>query len=625
SQFFLLLLPPGLNSSSLWSLFKMAPKNTLPDSYTARCGTMYFAAKKAGLEEDKNWTRLEAGETLPGSCNRSSTKKAYYSWEFQPHQYHCIDVKRGQREVDVLTIIFRRDQPPSVQFGGDESDVTQVPLAKRVIRIYKTRDRARETGFQRGVSRAESQAQEALLVPFKNCRIKTMAAPSNVTATIEVYPGPLSPQSADEKAVELDKDAVELTNDRKLGQSYFLFVPNLFTNDEKTLKSALNCTNPPWSFIVLEHPIIGAPYAGWELVVAKGTETSGAAIVGTIRNSFIETGITDFIDKEEFHVQLQPNLNDVQGARSRKAMGQLENMLDENSKAMHDFFVQPKQPMTRLPVDNLFIGRCLAAGNHFEGPAVDSDAAEVIRSHGLNPSQAEYFRLALGSKVSIAHGPPGTSKSIVLAALIHCLVANKGERIAATAMTHVAVDQLLERCVKAWQARNPNVPAPFLRLYSEAQIVAQWAAGDHECLQSPFHIDQRRYELACENEQQWSGYLGGREQLKTTGCLASKDAYDAYVKQARLLGQQLLDGPIHIVFCTIAASLSAQLFEVEKVDATVVWYFKATTIINDEAGTTLRPYLMLLLMAFRDAVRLSFAGDHLQLPPFIFSKLAKDL
>ena len=37
-------------------------------------------------------------------------------------------------------------------------------------------------------------------------------------------------------------------------------------------------------------------------------------------------------------------------------------------------------------------------------------------------------------------------------------------------------------------------------------------------------------------------------------------------------------------------------------------------IVNDDAGTTQRPHLMLLLIAFPDARRLVLSGDHFQLP-----------
>jgi len=187
----------------------------------------------------------------------------------------------------------------------------------------------------------------------------------------------------------------------------------------------------------------------------------------------------------------------------------------------------------------------------------------------------------------------------------------------------VAVDSLLDSCVKMWHELDPNTPAPFARVYSAGQIKAQWSAGDLSTLEHPYHIDQLRHQLASQNREAYASYLRGREELKEHGNIADEEVHKAYSKQCKSMNKYILGTSVRVVFCTVASCQTPALYEEDPANGDLKWYFKATTIIVDEAGTIERPFLMMLCVAFPDSQRLVLAGDPFQLPAFKLSETTK--
>ena len=75
---------------------------------------------------------------------------------------------------------------------------------------------------------AESEAQEAQLGLFKNCRIKTRAGGKlSQNVVVEVYPA--------KPANEDDEDALHFDQSRRVGLSYWIKAPGLFPTDDVTL------------------------------------------------------------------------------------------------------------------------------------------------------------------------------------------------------------------------------------------------------------------------------------------------------------------------------------------------------------------------------------------------------
>ena len=141
------------------------------------------------------------------------------------------------------------------------------------------------------------------------------------------------------------------------------------------------------------------------------------------------------------------------------------------------------------------------------------------------------------------------------------MLQDAAEKIVATAMANVAVDSLLASCVKVWRKFDKDGPIPFIRVYSESQILSQWASEDMETLSSPYHIDTLRNNLAISLGR--DGYLTGREELETYGTIVNPEIYKAYAKDCRDMNERLLDQEsFRVVFCTITACRTPALFKV---------------------------------------------------------------
>ncbi|KAL8912617.1 MAG: hypothetical protein Q9171_002419 [Xanthocarpia ochracea] len=463
--------------------------------------SFFFASSFVHSRSDSSWTKLDVGEQLSNGNNVRTVvfdysiritqrlpkpKEGSCTLELKPGQYHLVSVDRGDRESDEITVIVTIFELPSLLFDGDEDEARRLPLA-----VFCSEDMNVKLLFaphmlvSKGGTKAKNVDGKVLhLKGFLQGIDHLDANATRTSIIVEVYPGvpgAASPQ---------DSDAVELGNDQKLGMSY-LITAKLFPSDEKTLK---------------KHPVPGGATDGWELVVSKETEHSEAAIVGSISNSFFETGIANFVDKEETGVSLDPIFMDIQESRGRSAMGDFRSVLSNISKEMHGFFVADmNRPNTLLPAATLFLERpCNEEENLLD--TIDKKFTEE-----LNASQHQVLKTALSSKISVAHGPPGTGKSTVLGAIVLYLIAVLNELVAATAMSNA----FLSACVKAWTKMYPRGGiAPFARLYSEGQIRAQWQARDTGRLNSPYHIDQLRYKRALEDQFKWGNYLQGRQEYE---------------------------------------------------------------------------------------------------------------
>lgn len=145
-------------------------------------------------------------------------------------------------------------------------------------------------------------------------------------------------------------------------------------------------------------------------------------------------------------------------------------------------------------------------------------------------------------------------------------------------------------------------------------------------LNSPYHLDQLRYKRACQEPQLWTGYVEGRTELAASGIIDSKELYEAYSKDAKKLSVQVLQDGIMAVFCTVTgAAQSSALYQEDPVDGELKWFYPATAVIVDDAGTIWRPALMMLAMTFRDATRLILAGDPLQLTGLLLDRRSRSV
>ena len=174
-----------------------------------------------------------------------------------------------------------------------------------------------------------------------------------------------------------------------------------------------------------------------------------------------------------------------------------------------------------------------------------------------------------------------------------------------------AVNGLLAACLLMWRTLRPHDPPPFVRFFSEGMIAKQYEASDQAAPGMECHTQSLRLELANKKQIQYGSFLQGVRDLETHGRILSLDLQEACSKHAKILTDQVLESR-KVIFITLATSSAPTLFK-EDDNGQAIKYYQASTIICDEAGTVLRPFLLIACMSFVAAVRLVLAGDPNQL------------
>ena len=443
----------------------------------------------------------------------------------------------------------------------------------------------------------ESEEQQRQLGLIKGCRIKTSPGKGERNVVVGIFPGiPPQGQKADARDYDFDN--------KKLGESYAINAPELFPNDEETMK---------------KHKIFGkAITSDWEISIIKNVEGYEAPLVGIIRNSFDDISL--FLGVEE-NVSLEPIFIDVQGERSRSTVRRFRDTVNEFEAQAKGYLADPRYP-PQIPAVDLFSMKPCDQKNNELAPAPTLKLTKELKEK-LNESQVAAMSSLLRNKISIIWGAPGTGKSQVLTEALMYL-GKLGEKIVACGIANVAVDALYRKCVAAYRKLGLKGDIPFVRLYSESQIMGQYAAGDFVTLDDPNHIESLRYKLAKQNQDRFAAWLKARDELRRFGSLNNEKVYEDYSRQNHTLSQRILDHDARVVFCTIAACQSNAMYRTSRETGEISWAFPATSIFLDESGTATRPLMLIPAMTFvKTAKRFVLAGDPYQLPPLLLSAYAK--
>jgi superfamily I DNA and/or RNA helicase len=223
---------------------------------------------------------------------------------------------------------------------------------------------------------------------------------------------------------------------------------------------------------------------------------------------------------------------------------------------------------------------------------------------GLNDSQREAVRLALAAQdVAIIHGPPGTGKTRTIAELIRQAVA-RGEKVLACAPSNLAVDNLLERLVRAGERA--------IRLGHPARVLPELQRHTLDLL-----VDAHPDVALARKLIKEAGALQNRAS-RYTRAKPQPGARQAMRQEARALlddaqriedqlVKHLLDSAT-VVCCTLTG-----------VDSRVLGERQFDLVVIDEAAQAVEPACWIPLMR---GGRLVLAGDHCQLPPTILSSEA---
>ncbi|PNH09678.1 DNA-binding protein SMUBP-2 [Tetrabaena socialis] len=228
-------------------------------------------------------------------------------------------------------------------------------------------------------------------------------------------------------------------------------------------------------------------------------------------------------------------------------------------------------------------------------------------NRGLDQSQLSAVSLALSSQdVALVHGPPGTGKTTAVVEIILQEVA-RGSRVLAAAASNIAVDNLVERLVRA----DPKLklvrmghPARLLPAVLDSSLEAHVLRSDNsalarDCRAEIKDINCKLLKLGPRDRAERRGLRGDLRRLGKEERKRQEAAVAEVIRGSR------------VVCCTLTGvahrQLEAQLFDVAVVD---------------EAAQALEAATWGALLRARRAV---LAGDHLQLPPTVVSEEAARL
>ena len=316
---------------------------------------------------------------------------------------------------------------------------------------------------------------------------------------------------------------------------------------------------------------------------------------------------------------LEPIFNNVLGERAESTVRTVKTAVDDFEAELNQFFSKPKYP-PQVPAVQLFgLELCNQEANML------ANQIQLPREleDSVNQSQFRAIESILGRKISITWGAPGTGKSRVLSEAMLWLLDNTEERMVGTAVANVAVDALLRKVTEGYRSRHPQGGMPIARVFSQAQIFAQYATGELGLIDDECHIEALRVQRA-EADTRFAPFLEAVGQLRAYGKLRDEAVHNAYIGQGRELTRTILQSDIRIVFCTVTGCQSPALYQAEGKAGEITWAYPATSLFLDEAGTMTRPLMEMPVMAFVKTVkRLSIAGDPFQLPALVLSEFAK--
>ena len=117
-------------------------------------------------------------------------------------------------------------------------------------------------------------------------------------------------------------------------------------------------------------------------------------------------------------------------------------------------------------------------------------------------------------------------------------------------ISDVPVDSLLKR-VAAVYSNIHKVSGLFVRLYSDSQVLAQYAVQD-PVLQGEYLIDKLPWQEARRDSQRWAAFLQSHKGLMEEGFIDDEKQSRAYFWCASELAK-IVTNKARVVFCTAAA------------------------------------------------------------------------
>ncbi len=222
----------------------------------------------------------------------------------------------------------------------------------------------------------------------------------------------------------------------------------------------------------------------------------------------------------------------------------------------------------------------------------------------LNTYQREAVAKAMAAQdVALIHGPPGTGKTTVLVEIVRQAVAS-GVRVLASAPSNIAVDNMLEKMLDTGlKVVRMGHPARILDSLRHATLSAQVAEHPSQKYIEELDVQRahrlRQLQRASDRRMSWEERHSIQKEINHLWQEARDIEY--------AIGKEIVSAS-DVVLVThggIAKALGKKPFDL---------------LIMDEASQATEP---LSWVPITQAKKVVFAGDHLQLPPTIYSEAAK--
>jgi superfamily I DNA and/or RNA helicase len=223
---------------------------------------------------------------------------------------------------------------------------------------------------------------------------------------------------------------------------------------------------------------------------------------------------------------------------------------------------------------------------------------------GLNHWQREAVKSCLAARdVGIVHGPPGTGKTTVLVELIRHAV-DRGQRVLASAPSNVAVDNMLEKLLRAGvDAVRLGHPARTLEELRHATLMARLEDDPEIGAVHERDLERERLSLKLMRARQYGGVKPEEEK-------EIRREVRRLWKEAREIERDLSKRIVQAADVVLATHGG-----LGKVVANTAF----DLAVLDEASQATEPLSWIPVVHARKVV---LAGDPLQLPPTIYSEEA---